>query len=322
MRVRSFGGLGEVSELTLGGGGLGQGWGLTSREEAVATLEAAVAAGITLIDVAPSYESKTAPREAEHVVGATFAGTLPPGVRIVTKVGVEDEAPDELITTIRESLEESLRIMRLDHVDVLLHHAYLRPPRLSYAPPTLALDLFRDVVRPEFEALRSEGLIKAWGLTATGHPEAVFEALAEVPLPAVVQTPTNLLDSPGDLWTFGESESPDNAGTRERATAAGIGVMGIRAVQGGALTNALDRDEAADPERLDFEKAAGFRDLAARKGVSAAFLAYRYALSMDNVDTIVLGVKNRAELGEGLAAEAAGPLSEEELHEVRMSVGG
>lgn len=321
MRMRVLGRLGPVSALTLGGGGIGQGWGATDRAAATATVAAAVDAGITLIDVAPGYESPTAPREAEHVVGEAFDGKLPPGVRVLTKVDVQDGAPDDLRRTIRTSLAGSLRAMRLDRVDILLHHAYLRPARLPYADPTLALALYRDVVRPAFEALREEGLIGAWGLTATAHPEAVFEALDEEPRPQVVQTVTNVLDSPGNLWSFGDDEQPENAATRRRATAAGIGVMGIRAVQGGALTGSLDRATPEAPERRDFERAAAFRALAAERGESAATLAYRYALSMDSVDTVVLGVKNRAELADALAAEKAGPLSRDEVLEVAASVG-
>src|SRR5581483_4218255 len=113
------GAVGEVSALTLGGGGIGQVWGPSSREEAVATVHAAVAAGITLLDVAPGYGTADAPREAERVLGEAFGGRLPAGVRVVTKVGIGDAAPDAVRRTARESLEESLLLMRLDRVDVL-----------------------------------------------------------------------------------------------------------------------------------------------------------------------------------------------------------
>ena len=97
---------------------------------------------------------------------------------------------------------------------------------------------------------------------------------------------------------------------------------GIRAVQAGALTDAFDRDIAPEsPERQDFDRARNFRALAARRGESTANLAYRYALSLDNVDTVVLGVKNREELAECIAAEEAGPLALEEAREVESSVG-
>jgi aryl-alcohol dehydrogenase-like predicted oxidoreductase len=53
------------------------------------------------------------------------------------------------------------------------------------------------------------------------------------------------------------------------------------------------------------------RALAAQAGMTMADLAHRYALSMDGVDAVILGVKNRQELAECLAAEAAGPLRAE-----------
>ena len=43
-------------------------------------------------------------------------------------------------------------------------------------------------------------------------------------------------------------------------------------------------------------------------GEDPAILAHRYALSMSGVDTVILGVKNREELAQCLAAEAAGVL--------------
>jgi len=47
MEKRAFGKLGEISCLTLGGGGIGQVWGPTSRDEAVATVSEAVARSLS-----------------------------------------------------------------------------------------------------------------------------------------------------------------------------------------------------------------------------------------------------------------------------------
>jgi aryl-alcohol dehydrogenase-like predicted oxidoreductase len=82
--------------------------------------------------------------------------------------------------------------------------------------------------------------------------------------------------------------------------------MGIRAVQAGALTAAIDRPMPVDhPEVSDYDRAAGFRRLAVELGEDPAVLAHRYALSLD-VDTLVLGVKNRQELASCIAAAEAG----------------
>ena len=98
--------------------------------------------------------------------------------------------------------------------------------------------------------------------------------------------------------------------------------MGIRAVQAGALTDALDRPLADDhPEVADFNRAAPFRAIAKGLGESAAALAHRYSLSMQGVDTVVLGVKNRQELRECVEAEARGPLGAELIQRIDQAVG-
>ena len=130
---------------------------------------------------------------------------------------------------------------------------------------------------------------------------------AEEAPPAAVQAITNLMDSPGGIRRYEEPPEPRNI--IRTAVNNGVGVMGIRAVQAGALTAKIDRlMEADDPEMQDYMKAAPFRALCEELGENPAVLAHRYALSMEGVDTVVLGVKNRDELQEIVAAEAKGPL--------------
>ena len=179
---------------------------------------------------------------------------------------------------------------------------------------------FAADVRRVFEKLVGEGLIGAWGLTGIGHPDTIIRLLGERPAPAAVQCIANLLDSPGALKFFDGPAKPRAVMAAARAN--GVGVMGIRAVQAGALTNALDRPLPADhPEMRDYARAAGFRRLAAELGTTPAFLAHRYALSLP-VDTVVLGVKNRTELAECVAAAEAGPLSADLITRVDRSVDG
>src|SRR5262249_1795845 len=100
----------------------------------------------------------------------------------------------------------------------------------------------------------------------------------------------------------------------------GVGVMGIRAVQAGALTSALDRPLPADhPEMRDYARATDFRRLAAELGMTPALLAHRYALSLP-VATLVLVLKNRTELAVCVAADDAGPLSADLMARVNQSV--
>jgi hypothetical protein len=98
---------------------------------------------------------------------------------------------------------------------------------------------FVEHVRPLFETLVDEGIIGAWGLTGIGHPDVIIKLLGESPTPAAVQCIANLRDSPGGLKFFGGPAGPREVMAATRAN--GVGVVGIRAVQAGALTAAIDR---------------------------------------------------------------------------------
>ncbi|MGD0432204.1 MAG: aldo/keto reductase, partial [Acetobacteraceae bacterium] len=158
----------------------------------------------------------------------------------------------------------------------------------------------------------------AWGITGIGHPGAIVAVLGEEPKPAAVQVIANLLDSPGGLKFFEGPARPREIMAVARAN--DVAVMGIRAVQAGALTAAIDRPLPDDhPEMLDYARAARFRALCAELGENPAVLAHRYALSMP-IDTLVLGVKNRHELAECVAAAEAGPLLPEMIARIDASV--
>src|ERR1700712_2302881 len=319
MKLHPFGSLFPVSTLTLGGGGLGMLWGQTTAEECIATVHAAVAAGINLLDLAPRYGDG----KAERVVGDAFGGRLPQGLHITSKCNLGNPAPDRVESVLRQSIETSLRLLQVDNLDLFFLHSNLVPdghPMWNAADVSrfTSVSLFRSRVRPAFEKLQAEGRIGAWGLTGIGHPDAIIEALAEDPKPAAVQCIANLLDSPGGLKFYDGPAKPRDGMAAARAN--GVAVMGIRAVQAGALTAAIDRELPDDhAEVKDFARAAGFRTLCAEIGEDPAIVAHRYALGLP-IDTLVLGVKNRTELAGCVAAAEAGRLPAELVSRIDATV--
>jgi aryl-alcohol dehydrogenase-like predicted oxidoreductase len=308
MKKNAFGPLGQVSRLTLGGGGIGQGWGPTSREEAIATIHAAVDAGIDLLDTAPLY------RNCESIVAETFNGRLPAGLRITTKCGLGSPEPAQVARALAQSLEASLAAMKVDHADIFFLHSNICADDYDYANrPDLQnsyatrWSIYAHEVVPAMEKLKASGKIRTWGITGSGVPDAILRALKHSNPPNYVQAVTNLLDSAGSLRRYADPARP-----REIIAAAaksGVNVLGIRAVQAGALTAAVDRELTPNnPDRKDYERAAPFRALCKEIGQDPAVIAHRYALSMPGVATVILGVKNRDELKQCLDAEAAGPL--------------
>jgi aryl-alcohol dehydrogenase-like predicted oxidoreductase len=315
METRYLGTLWPVSSLTLGGGGIGNVWGATTPEEAVATVKAAVDGGITLLDLAPGYGRG----EAERVVGEAFAGRLPPGVRTTTKYQLGSPAAADVYRKTEDSLRRSLSGMKREQVDLFFLHSNICPdgfvyPRFADVQHRFSTpwSLYVDAVVPAMEKLVAAGLIGAWGITGTGIPATVRQALSHTAKPAVVQAVANLMDAVGNMKQYDEPGEP--RAVIAAARSAGVGVMGIRAVAAGSLCAEIDRELPDDEATvIDHKAAAPFRALCARWGEDPAVVAHRYALAMAGVDTVVLGVKNRAELAQCLEAADRGALSAEQV---------
>lgn len=308
MKTTELGPIPGVSRLTLGGGGLGRGWGETTLEEAVATVHAAVEAGINLIDTAPMY------RDCEAVIGQAFEGAFPAHVRITTKCQLGEPGPGQAAAVLEASLDASLAVMRVERADIFFLHSNICPDDYVYARHNdrrarfaTPWSVYVHEVIPAMESLKARGRIGAWGITGVGIPATILDALNNDHAPDAVQAIANILDSAGGMRNYEEAPRPRDIIAAAKAN--GVGVLGIRAVQAGALTASIDREvRETHPEAADYRRAAPFRALCAELGVDPALLAHRYALDIPGVDTLILGVKNRAELAQCLEAEALGPL--------------
>ena len=314
METRTLNPIGEVSALTLGGGGIGNVWGETSRDEAVATTRAAVDGGITLLDMAPSYGRG----EAESVVGAAFGGKLPNDVRVTTKCQLGSPAIDDIHPKLERSLMRSVDTMQLEAVDLFFLHSNICPDDYTYAKFSDNQDrwatrwsVYLEGVVPAMERLKAQGLCRNWGITGTGLPSTIRDALTADTKPSAVQLVANLMDGVGNMRLY-DSEPVSPRDSIAVAQENGVGVMGIRAVAAGSLCAEIDRDLPDDEMTVvDYNIAASFRTLCAEISEDPAVIAHRYALTMPGVDTVVLGVKNRDELADCLRAAEEGPLDDD-----------
>ncbi len=170
-----------VSRIGLGTWAIGGWqWGGTDEKQSVATIQAAVERGITLIDTAPVYGFG----RSEEIVGkAIEEGALRDRVEIATKVGLNwkdgkvfrDSRPER----IRQEVEDSLRRLRTDVIDLYQVHW-----------PDLETDL--EVTAHTLDGLRQEGKIRAIGVS-NFSPEQMDAFRAAAPL-ASVQPPYNLFE--------------------------------------------------------------------------------------------------------------------------------
>ena len=312
MQYRTLGKTGfRVSEVTLGGGGIGMVWGETTQEECIATVKQAIAAGINIIDVAPMYGKG----KAEEIVGTAWPD-LSDKPLIATKVFIRPQDRDDLPGTIRQSLEASLTRMGLDQVDVFQLHNQIEPKEPT-APFRLTLgDILKDNgVLSTMQQLKEEALTRAIGFTGFARHDATRELCRDARWDTI-QLVTNILNSEGEMGVPDDAQYQDHLEMIRLSQAENLGVFGIRPFAAGSLTAAIDRSLAEDhPVAKDFAVAQQQLGFLSAEG-SLASMAMRYALSLDGVSSVVTGAKNQAELAEAIAAAQAGRLPAELLEQI------
>lgn len=147
----------EVSRIALGGfpfgcRNLAAGWDPydpQGRRAAIATIHAALDAGISYIDTAPGYGQG----HSESIIGEAAEGRRDEFV-LATKVGYHNATPD----TVRESVEASLRRLRTDTVDIVQFHG-------GEYTPEQTVRILDGGLLDELESMREEGKVRFLGFT-------------------------------------------------------------------------------------------------------------------------------------------------------------
>ena len=259
-------------------------WGGTDEAESIATIQSAVARGITLIDTAPVYGFG----RSEEIVGKAIAeGGLRDKVQIATKLGLAWKDGkvfrDGRRARIRQEIEDSLRRLRTDRIDLYqVHWPDLETP-LEETAETL-------------ETLRREGKILSIGVS--NFSPAQMDAFRTAAQLDAMQPPYNLFERGIEA-----AELPYAANT-------GLTVLSYGALCRGLLSGRMKANtvfEGDDLRRNDpkfngerftqyLQAVEELRELAQRRyGKSVLALALRWVL--DQGPTIALwGARNPGQL--------------------------
>jgi len=319
MRYRVLGRTGlEVSVIGLGGGGIGQVWGPTSDEECIRTVERAYDLGVNFFDVAPSYGDG----KAEEMVGQA-ARPFRQRVYVATKVRIRPEQREAIGTTIRASLETSLRRLQTDYVDLLQLHSRVRQERQPAGPESLSLAhvLGPGGVLDSFRALRDEGKIRFLGLTGYGDYDGIVGAMESGGFDTVQAHYCILHQASMGKRPVAVTDWPMPSQVIPLAREHGLGVIGIRPLAAGALSAVLDRPQ--DPEKAaDFQKARAVQALVRGSYKTLSQVALVFALMNEEIATVVPGCKNVPELEEAAGCVDLPPLPPEDLAQIDQLYAG
>jgi aryl-alcohol dehydrogenase-like predicted oxidoreductase len=201
------------------------------REGVVAAIKRAVELGITYFDTAPGYGGGA----GESIYGEALDGARE-DVFVATKVSRD-------VGDVRASVEQSLKLLRTDHVDLVQIHgnSYTSDQADEIFAPGRTLE--------QLEQLKTEGLTRFVGFTSEDNNAAVFRFIDSGRFD-VMQISYNLLHQHPAEWTR-------PSGSLFEARDAGVGVVTMRTLTSGIFqkwANTVRPDDDFDytPSLLQF----------------------------------------------------------------------
>jgi aryl-alcohol dehydrogenase-like predicted oxidoreductase len=290
MRYRRFGRTGfEVSQISLGTVEIGMDYGIASsrpdESEAARLLHRALDLGVNFIDTARVYG------EAEAIIGRAIATRREEFVLVSKVVSFDGEGltTDQLRTRVRDSVHESLRLLRTDFIDILMIHSAPLPV------------IQRGDVLSVLQELKREGSIRSIGASVYGEETAL--AAIDAGGYDCLQIAFNVLDRRLEERLFAAAHKAD------------VGLVARSVLLKGALTERYRHL----PQSLSDLKAVVERISQLAGGGTAGLpeLAYRYALSQPWLQSALVGAGSIAELEAAVRFEEMGPLSPEMICGVR-----
>jgi aryl-alcohol dehydrogenase-like predicted oxidoreductase len=312
MQLRELGRTGlQVSVLGFGCGAVG---GLMVRG-APADQQRAVArameVGVNYFDTAADYGNGESERNLGRVLAALKADVL-----VGTKVRVPDPDRGRIGETIAASLEASLKRMGRDSVDLFQLH---NPITDAGAAPDFSADIVLHEVVPALQRLQRQGKTRFIGITGIGDP-AALRSVIEAGVLHSAQVPYNLLNPSASTPLPAGFPAHDFAGIMNRAQAAGVGVIGIRVLAGGALSGEAARHPIgmASVEPIasgvsyaqDVGRARMLLPLVAEGHAgSLVEAALRFAISAPAMSTVLIGTSTLEQFETAAEAVLKGPLS-------------
>ena len=305
----------EISILGFGCGAVG---GLMVRGEPADQERAigrALDFGVNYFDTAVQYGNG----ESERNLGRILNRLKPREALVGTKVRIPP-GTGPIAEVIAKSIEGSLQRLGMDHVDIFHLH---NPITSGGGGVTLSVRQVLDEVVPTFEALRRQGKIRFPGITAVGDTSALQEVI-DARVFDSAQVTYNMLNPSAATALPPDYPAQDYGKLFDHAKAAGVGIVGIRVLAGGALSGSAERHPIASPPPEPIGSAKSYEgDLMraqrlaplVKEGFAASLAeaATRFCITHLAMGTILVGVATPQQFDDALAAVMKGPLPEEAL---------
>ncbi|MEV0404452.1 aldo/keto reductase [Actinoallomurus sp. NPDC050550] len=308
------------------GSGWRFGWGATDDAESITAIRHAITSGVNWIDTAAYYGLG----HSEELVGKAVAD-LPEADRpyILTKAGLvwdpdaPEAAPRRTMKHVRREVEDSLRRLNVDHIDLYQVHWPDTGTSIEVAgdgsdavsPDATPLEEYWQTMAD----LKAEGKVRAIGLS--NHSVEQLEAAERLAHVDAIQPPFSAINRSAAVeiaW----------------AAAHGTGVIVYSPLQSGLLTGAFSAERVANLPADDWraahhdfttgltanlQVADALRPIAERHGTTVAEVAIAWTLSWPGVTGAIVGARRPAQV-DGWIGAGSVELTPSDLAEIADAI--
>jgi L-galactose dehydrogenase/L-glyceraldehyde 3-phosphate reductase len=310
-----------VSALGYGCGNVGGLMVRGTHEQQVAAVRRALDAGVTYFDTAPLYGDGLSEEHIGRVLSELGAWGQ---VSLGTKVRLSAADLRDPAAAVRASIVASLQRLGRDSVDLLQLHNTIRATTDSQGAGIGGADL--AAAAEAIRAVVREGLAAHAGFTGVGETEPLHAAIKSGRFETMQSYFNAINPSAGHAGAGGGGQ--DMAGAIDVARDAGLGVIAIRVMAGGAMTGQEARAPLASPglgpalvpgNTMEYDISQGvWRDALARElGLESALeLSFRLVTAHPGVSTALVGFSDIAQLEDAIRWAERGPLAAEQVQRV------
>ena len=280
----------------------------------------ALEVGVNYFDTAVQYGGG----ESEKNLGRALQKLKPSNAIVGTKVRLPSSDFGRIGDAVAKSLDGSLKRLGLERVNIFhLHNAIT----IGGGGDALSVRQVLDGVVPAFGKLRDQGKIRLLGITAVGDTAALHQVIDARAFDSA-QVVYNMLNPSASTSLPANYPAQDYARLFDHTQAAGVGVVGIRVLAGGALSGSTERHPIASPPPVPIGSAASYDadiELARRleplvkEGFAESLTeaATRFSISHPAMGTILVGMATPQQFEQALTAVQKGPLSQAALDRLR-----
>jgi aryl-alcohol dehydrogenase-like predicted oxidoreductase len=295
----------EISEISLGTWAFGNNvYGGVDEKDGIKTIHAGIDLGVNIFDTAPQYGTAEQDGVAEIVLGKALKGKRDK-VHVSTKFGrnptIKNGASQFFKSRLVDSVDESLKRLQTDYIDVLFFHS-------PFSPEEIHEDVWRGI-----EQVKAQGKVRF-----VGHSISMFHQTKDM---ARLWAKENKIDIIQVVLSLMNRESQELINELQEYP---IGVFGRECLANGFLSGTIKKDTIFTEGTLNarysreeilerVNQVEAFKYLVRGDVKNLPQAALRWVLDQKGISTVLSGAKNINELKGAISASDANPFTASEL---------